>query len=167
MFSTGWQTSERKYSILFERNVRIPVEEGITLDSDIFRPDDGGKFPAILAIHPYYKPEQSMEIMPIAFSGERALIEAGDFNFYVRRGYALVIVNIRGTQASDGYFGNIDPDPQTIRDIYDVVEWIAQQPWCDGNVGATGISYFAVLQKRVAVLRPPHLKAIFLCSRPM
>ncbi len=161
MFSTDWQTSQRKYGIIVERDVRIPVEDGITLDSDIFRPNDGGKFPAILAIHPYYKPEQSTEIMPIAFSGERALIETGDFNFYVRRGYVLIIANLRGTQASDGYFGNVDPDRQTIQDIHDVIEWVAEQHWCDGNVGMTGISYFAVVQKRVAALNPPHLKAIF------
>ncbi len=161
MFSTNWQTSQRKYGIIVERNVRIPVEEGITLDSDIFRPDAGGKFPAILAIHPYSKPEQSIEIMPIAFSGERALIETGDFNFYVRRGYVLIVANLRGTQASDGYFGNVDPDRQTIQDIHDVIEWVAEQHWCDGNVGMTGISYFAVVQKRVAALNPPHLKAIF------
>jgi len=161
MFSMDWQTSPRKYDVTIERNVRIPVAGGITLDSDIFRPCGAEKFPAILAIHPYYKAEQSMEIMPVAFSGERALIEAGDFNFYARRGYAFIIANLRGTQASDAYFGNLDPDPQTIRDIYDVIEWIAGQPWCDGNVGMFGISYFSVVQKRVAVLKPPHLKAIF------
>ncbi len=161
MFSTDWQTSPRKYDVTIERGARIPVADGITLDSDIFRPADSGRFPAILAIHPYYKAEQSIEIMPMAFSGERALIEAGDFNFYVRRGYAFVIANLRGTQASDGYFGNLDPDRQTIQDIYEAIEWIAHQPWCDGNVGMTGISYFSVVQKRVAVLKPPHLKAIF------
>jgi predicted acyl esterase len=161
MFSTDWQTSPRKYGVIIERDVRIPVAPGITLDSDIFRPEDGGKFPAILTIHPYYKPEQSMEIMPVAFSGDRALMEAGDFNFYVRRGYVFIIANLRGTQASDGLFGNVDPDAQTIQDIWEVVEWAARQPWCDGNVGMLGISYFSVVQKRVAVLKPPHLKTIF------
>src|SRR3974377_1695164 len=116
MFSTDWQTSPRKYGVTVERNVRITVAGGITLHSDLFRPAESGRFPAILAIHPYYKAEQSMEIMPVAFSGERALIEAGDFNFYARRGYAFIIANLRGTQASDGYFGNLDPDPQTVRD---------------------------------------------------
>jgi predicted acyl esterase len=161
MFSTEWRTSQRNYDVTIERNVRIPIAGGLTLDSDIFRPRGGGRFPAILAIHPYYKAQQSMEMMPIAFSGERALIEAGDFNFYARRGYAFVVANLRGTQASDGYFGNLDPDPQTIRDADEVIEWIAAQPWCDGSVGMSGISYFSVVQKRVAALKPPHLKAIF------
>ncbi len=71
MFSTEWQTSPRKYDVTIERNVRIPVASGITLDSDIFQPHGGGRFPAILAIHPYSKVEQSMEIMPVGFSDER------------------------------------------------------------------------------------------------
>jgi putative CocE/NonD family hydrolase len=100
-----------------------------------------------------------MEIMPVAFSGERALIEAGDFSFYARRGYAFIIANLRGTQASDGYFGNIDPDPQTIRDIYEVIEWIAKQPWCDGNVGMFGISYFPSFSASPSISHP--ISAIF------
>ena len=161
MLSNDWQTSPRKYNVIIDRDVRIPVAGGITLDSDIFRPDEDGRFPAILAIHPYNKADQSLEIMPVAFAGDRGSIEAGDFNFYVRRGYAFVVANLRGTQASDGYFGNLDPDRQTIQDIVEAIEWIARQPWCNGNVGMFGVSYFAVVQKRVAVLRPPHLKTIF------
>ena len=45
--------------------------------------------------------------------------------------------------------------------MYDLVEWAAAQPWCDGNVGMIGISYFAMTQLEAAVERPPHLKAIF------
>jgi len=80
MFSTDWQTSPRNYGVTIERDVHIPVAKGITLDSDIFRPNEGGRFPAILAVHPYNKVDQSLEIMPVAFSGERGSIEAGDFN---------------------------------------------------------------------------------------
>ena len=47
------------------------------------------------------------------------------------------------------------------RDMYDLVEWVAAQPWCDGNVGMIGISCFAMTQLKAAVERPPHLKAIF------
>lgn len=45
--------------------------------------------------------------------------------------------------------------------MHDLVEWAAAQPWCDGNVGMIGISYFAMTQLEAAVERPPHLKAIF------
>lgn len=45
--------------------------------------------------------------------------------------------------------------------MYDLVEWAAAQPWCDGNIGMIGISYFAMTQLEAAVERPPHLRAIF------
>jgi len=159
MFSTKWQTPPRQYGVTIERDVAIPVRSGVTLDSDIFRPDAKGKFPAILAVHAYSKAAQSAQMMPEGFSYARGFMETGDFNFYVRRGYALAIVNITGTHKSGGIFNNIDP--QSIQDVCEAVEWIARQPWCDGNVGMTGISHFSRVSKRVAAQPPPHLKAIF------
>ncbi|MFC1866747.1 CocE/NonD family hydrolase [Thermodesulfobacteriota bacterium] len=159
MFSKSWQTSPRAYGVIVERNVAIPVREGVTLDSDIFRPDGRGKFPALLAVHAYSKPTQSMEMMPIGFSYARGFIETGDFNFYCRRGYALVVINITGTRRSGGIFGNIDP--QSIKDVCTAIDWTVKQPWCDGKIGMTGVSHFARVSKRVAALNPPHLKAIF------
>jgi hypothetical protein len=161
MFSTDWETSKREYDVVIERDFRIPVADGLTLDSDLFRPDAPGKFPVILTAHPYNKPAQSEPMVPEAVSYRRAFIESGDFNFYVRRGYVFVVMNIRGTGASDGVFSSRNPDEQTIRDIYEAIEWLGRQEWCDGNVGMFGVSYFSVVQKRVAVLNPPHLKAIF------
>jgi hypothetical protein len=102
-----------------------------------------------------------MEILPEGISYRRAFIESGDFNFYVRRGYAFVVMNIRGSGGSDGVFANRNPDVRTIRDIYEAIEWLARRPWSDGKVGMCGVSYFSIVQKRVAALRPPHLKAIF------
>ena len=86
-------------------------------------------------------------------------IEAGATDFWVPRGYVHVIANVRGTGGSGGTFGFFDA--QERRDMYDLVEWAAAQPWCDGNVGMIGISYFAMTQLEAAVERPPHLKAIF------
>jgi predicted acyl esterase len=51
--------------------------------------------------------------------------------------------------------------PSTIEDIYDVIEWLATQPWCDGQVATFGTSYFAMTAKRVAMLKPPSLRTIF------
>ncbi len=161
MFSTDWTTSPRQYGVIEERDVRVPVDEGITLDCDIFRPDAPGRFPVILTASPYDKPAQSEPMVPKAIDFDRAFIEAGDFNFYTRRGYVFVIMNIRGTQASDGVFANRNPDHRTIQDLYEAIEWLAKQPWSDGNVGMFGVSYFSVVQKRVAVLKPPSLKCIF------
>ena len=85
MFSTKWQTSPRKYGITIERDVAIPVREGVTLDSDIFRPDAPGKFPALLAVHAYSKAAQSVELMPIGFSYARGFMETGDLSSELMR----------------------------------------------------------------------------------
>jgi predicted acyl esterase len=161
LFSTDWTTSPRQYNVITERDVRVPVDDGITLDCDIFRPDAPGKFPVILTASPYDKAAQSEPMVPKAIDFDRAFIEAGDFNFFTRRGYVYVIMNIRGSWASDGVFANRNPDARAIQDLYEAIEWLARQDWCDGNVGMSGVSYFSVVQKRVAVLKPPSLKCIF------
>jgi len=85
-------------------------------------------------------------------------IEAGASDFFVPRGYVHLIANLGGTGGSGGT--DTYSDSLERRDMHDLVEWVAQQPWCDGNVGMIGISYFAGTQMAAAVERPPHLKAI-------
>lgn len=161
MFSTHWRTSKREYGIVVERNIDIPVGDGIALKADVYRPDAPGKFPVLFTPSPYSKEVQGAAMMPIGFSYARGWIESGDYNFYVRRGYAMVIATMRGARGSGGFFGNIEPDPRSVKDMFDAVEWLAAQAWCDGKVGMMGASYFSMLAKRTAALKPPHLKAIF------
>ncbi len=169
MFGKQWSTSERKYGVVAERGVRVAMKDGVKLYADIFRPAAEGRFPAILGYHPYEDHGQSAPIFPKAFASVTANtagqekgngpLEAGDPNFYVRRGYVHVIANVRGSGKSEGLYPFLaDPEPQ---DGYELVEWIARQPWCDGNVGMFGVSYFARIQHFVASTRPPHLKCIF------
>jgi predicted acyl esterase len=159
MITKSWRTSERKYGIVAERDVSIRMNDGIHLDCDIFRPDGTEKYPAILGVHAFDKFQQSAPSMPQGFERINGSIEAGDSNFFVRRGYAHVIVNVRGTGKSEGEFSGYGA--QEAKDTYEVIEWIARQPWCDGNVGMFGVSYFAISQLQVAALNPPHLKTIF------
>ena len=159
MYSVEWRTSQRKFGVIREGDVAIPTSAGIKLDCDIFRPDAPGKFPVILGLHAYSKADQTAPLMPIGMGGIRGHMEAGDFNFYVRRGYVHVIANVRGSGKSEGLFECFGPGE--IQDIHDAIEWLASRPWCDGNVGMFGPSYFAIVQKRVVALNPPHLKALF------
>jgi hypothetical protein len=159
MITKTWRTSERKYGVVVERDVSIRMNDGIQLDCDIFRPDGREKYPAILGVHAFDKFQQSAPSMPQGFERINGSIEAGDSNFFVRRGYAHVIVNVRGTGKSEGEFSGYGA--QEAKDTYEVIEWIARQPWCDGNVGMFGVSYFAISQLQVAALNPPHLKTIF------
>ena len=75
-------------------------------------------------------------------------------------GYVVLAVDVRGSGASfgvnEGQYG-----PGETRDAYDMTEWIAAQPWCDGNVGMYGRSYLGITQYFAASQSPPHLKAIF------
>ncbi len=156
----GPQTTGREYRnlstpahrIRHDVNAAVPMRDGVTLLADVHRPDSGGRFPALIAASPY--PRQMQDLgAPAGF------IEAGNTDFWVSRGYVHLIANVRGTGGSGGTFGFFDA--QERRDMYDLVEWAAAQPWCDGNVGMIGISYFAMTQLEAAVERPPHLKAIF------
>jgi putative CocE/NonD family hydrolase len=144
--------SEAQYAKRSDINTAIAMRDGTTLLADVHRPDSGGRFPALLAASPY--PRQIQDLgAPAGF------IEAGVTDFWVPRGYVHVIANLRGTNGSGGTFTLFDA--QERKDVYDLVEWVAAQPWCDGNVGMIGISYFAMAQLEAAVERPPHLKAIF------
>jgi predicted acyl esterase len=156
----GPQTTGRDYSNLSEPtfptvrddDVEVQLRDGTTLLADVHRPDDDGRFPALVCASPY--PRQIQDLgAPMGF------IEAGASDFFVPRGYVHVIANLRGTGGSEGTFGFFDG--QERHDMHDLVEWAAEQPWCDGNVGMVGISYFAMTQLEAAVERPEHLKAIF------
>lgn len=144
--------SEPQYTSRSDNNAAITMRDGTTLLADIHRPDSDGRFPALLAASPYPRQLQNLGA-PAGF------IEAGVTDFWVPRGYAHIIANVRGTCGSGGTFGFFDA--QERRDMHDLIEWVAAQPWCDGNVGMIGISYFAMTQLEAAVERPPHLKAIF------
>jgi predicted acyl esterase len=122
-----------------------------------------------LGIHPYPQHPQTAPIKPNSFSsvtfphpGEekgRGWIEAGDPNFLVRRGYVQVVASVRGSGKSGGKYDFMGK--QELQDTYEVIEWIAKQPWCDGKVGMFGVSYFAWIQIFAAALNPPSLKCIF------
>ena len=169
MFSKTWKTSEPKYKVVIERDVKIPMSDGTAINADIFRPDSDESFPAIFGFHPYNQTAQTAPMTTQSFSinffknpGQEegnAYIEAGDPYAYVSRGYIYVIANIRGTGQSEGHYPFLDhPEAQ---DGAEVIEWIAKQPWCSGNVGMFGVSYFAWIQLYIAALNPPHLKCIF------
>ena len=142
------------------------MRDGIRLASDIYRPDAPGRFPALLAYGPYGK---ELQALVLSFPPQTrpsplwdGCIEAGDTTYIVSRGYGHIIVDKRGTGKSEGECcGVYGVDGLEGKDCYDLVEWIAGQPWCDGNVGMVGISYYASVQILAAAEQPPHLKAIF------
>jgi len=168
MVSSNNQTAGPTYKMKVEKNVYVPMRDGVRLAVDIYRPDMSGKFPALLGMSPYGKaiqtlpypfpqpaPDYTNEYKTALWDGN---IEAGDTNEIVARGYAHVIGDLRGMGDSEGE-GSGD-SKQEGKDGHDVVEWLAKQPWCDGNIGGIGMSYFAMVQVATALEQPPHLKAI-------
>ena len=151
------------HEVRIERNVYAPMRDGTKLAVDLYLPDTSGRFPALLSMHPYCKATE--DTLPLAaqlrrFSVEYAGVEAGDHFFWPARGYVHAIADVRGCGNSEGtYHGLFSPQEQ--QDGYDLVEWVAAQEWCDGNVGMIGISYLAIIQYLVAAQQPPHLRAIF------
>lgn len=80
--------------------------------------------------------------------------------FFARRGYAVLVQDVRGRYDSPGMF---DPfGPGEVPDGFDTVAWMVRQPWCNGRVGTIGTSYMACVQASLAMARPPGLAAQFL-----
>lgn len=153
--------SQQAYSMTVEKDVMVPMRDGVKVAVDIYRPDAPGKFPALLSVSPLGKDCQALPLPPgYGMNGEWPHIEAGDSEFWATRGYVHVIANARGTGRSEGdfqfWFSRHEQE-----DGHDIVEWMAEQEWCDGNVGMCGISWFAISQYMTAAQQPPHLKAIF------
>jgi predicted acyl esterase len=140
-----WESYDRpaQYRVVVDKDIAIPMRDGIVLTADVYRPDAPGRFPVILTQTPYNK--------------NGAL---GQVNRYlVERGYVHVVVDVRGTGGSQGTWEAFGPAEQ--QDGYDLVRWASRQPWSNGKVGLWGASYMAINQFFTAALHPPGLKAMF------
>jgi predicted acyl esterase len=147
------------YDMMLDENISVTMRDGIRIAVDVYRPSAKGKFPALLSMSPYGKEKQRF---PETVVGIFTKVEAGNTKFFVSRGYAHVIADVRGSSPSEGQWNLYDKDEQ--QDGYDLVEWIAKQPWCDGKVAMIGESYFAAIQYLVAATQPPSLKTIVPCD---
>mgnify|MGYP003582298027 CR=1 FL=1 len=159
MYSTEWKLSPREYGVKTLRNVKVSMSDGVCLDGDIFLPDGDGCWPVLLGVHAYDNAMQSAPSMPQSMQGRNAQAEAGDPQFYARRGYVHAIFNARGTGKSDGAYSHYGP--RDVDDICELIGWLADQPWSSGRVGMFGVSYFSVAAKQVAARNPPALKAVW------
>jgi uncharacterized protein len=158
--------------IVIDRDVGVPTRDGTVLRINVFRKDDGAR-PVILSIHPYGKDNlptrrgkrwtYSLQFrvirqpQPLTFSALTGW-EAPDPVWWTARGFTVVNADSRGCGHSEGTGKLLSR--QEAEDTYDLVQWIADQVWCDGNVVMLGVSYLAISQYAVAALQPPALRAI-------
>src|SRR5207249_11348482 len=126
----------------------MKTRDGVILRADVVRPDISAKVPAIVARTPYNKTMQfNMQKYCPPVTAAMA-------------GYASVIQDIRGRYASEGEWNFKDLTAGNVDDGVDTVEWVASEPWCDGNVGMAGGSYVAETQLAAAMGNPLHLRCI-------
>ena len=133
-------------------DVRIPARDGVELSANLWLPVPRAglpdeRFGVILEMIPYGK------------DSWRRNSDTARGEWLAARGFALCRVDVRGTGSSGGVAYDEYTEAETL-DGYDAVEWLAAQPWCNGNVGMWGISYGGFTSIQVAKLRPPHLRAI-------
>lgn len=134
--------SAEQFEVKATRGRKAPMRDGVRLSVDVFQPQAEGRFPAILIITPY--------------SNNPGFRPRG--TWFAKRGYVVAVADSRGRYDSEGTWDPFDPKHKT--DGYDLVEWLAKQPWCDGNVGMMGLSYMGWAQWWTATQKPPSLRAI-------
>jgi putative CocE/NonD family hydrolase len=143
------EPSPARFEIRMEE-AAIPMPDGVSLAADVWRPKgpgDGERFPVLLEYLPYRKNESR---------GDRAAFYA----YFVRRGYVVARVDIRGTGASEGTLIPYEYSEIEQRDGEDVIAWLARQKFSNGNVGMFGISWGGFNSIHMAMRNPPALKAI-------
>jgi predicted acyl esterase len=130
-----------------EESVRIPMADGVELAATLYLPGTAEPQPCLLEALPYRKDDLTSSYA----EGYRSLRD--------EHSYAVCRVDLRGTGSSAG--DATDEYPIVERtDLCTVIAWLAEQEWCDGNVGMFGTSYSGFNSLQIAAERPPALKAI-------
>ncbi len=142
-----YEGSSQGWEVQTESNTMVSMRDSVRLATDIYKPAINGAaapgpFPVLLERTPYDKAAPGNADMG---------------RYYARRGYVCVLQDVRGRFASEGEWY---PFAKEAPDGYDTIEWLAAQPWCDGQVGTMGGSYCGSDQSALATLDPPHLKTM-------
>jgi hypothetical protein len=147
--ATRLEASPPTFDVALEE-ASIPLKDGTRLAADLWRPKgpgDRGRFPVLLEYLPYRKDDGR---------GGRSSLYA----YFVRRGYVVARVDVRGTGRSEGTLVPHEYSEIEQRDGEEVIAWLARQPFASGPVGMFGISWGGFNSIHLAMRRPPALKAI-------
>ena len=166
------ERTEDRDGMRIDWDVPIPMDDGIVLRADVFRPTDDAAYPVLLSYGPYAKGLPFQAGYPSAWERmvtEHPDVAAGSTNAYqnwevvdpekwVPDGYVCVRVDSRGCGRSPGYVDHFSE--RETDDFAACIEWAGVQPWSSGKVGLNGISYYGMNQWHVARKRPEHLAAM-------
>ncbi|CAF4549661.1 unnamed protein product, partial [Rotaria sp. Silwood2] len=136
-------TTDENDPLIF-KTARVRLRDGVELAVDYLVVSNTGRFPVILELTPYGR-------------GPDRVNYRYEASYWCEHGYAFVIADCRGTGDSDGEMAFFSREGQ---DGYDLVEWIASQPWSNGRIGMRGSSYTGTNQWFIAREQPPHLSCI-------
>jgi len=157
----AWTPEAATYGLGSQTNLAVTMSDGTVLRANVYYPTDPstgqeatGSFPVLLTQTPYGKDDGSV-------GGSSSLSElAGESSYLVQRGYIDVVADVRGTGGSQGEWGLFDPIQG--QDGATLVDWAAQLPHADGDVGLLGASYMGINQFATAAdAGPDHVKAMF------
>ena len=116
--------AQEHLNVVVERDVRIPMRDGVRLGATMFRPEAPGRYPVLVYRTPY---------------GQQKYAEEPEFPFKAAQaGYVVLLVDVRGRYTSEGSFEAYRQEKQ---DGYDTIEWAGTCEVCNGKVGSWGGSY--------------------------
>lgn len=152
------------FEVLPPEELRLESHDGTIIAGHVWRPDvpEGVRVPVIIFASPYFSQPQ---FITDDLDFEESTSYAGRFQEgsmltnFTSRGYALLLVSVRGTGESGGCFGWGGLDEQL--DQIATVEWAATQQWSNGRVGYWGISYMGTTSWEAAIHAPEALKAVW------
>ncbi len=164
--------SEVREGMRVDWDVPIAMSDGLVLRANVYRPDDDGQYPVVMSHGPYGKDLHFEEIyktcwdlmcenhpdVPAGSTNIHQSWEVCDPEKWVPKGFVVIRVDSRGSGRSPGYLEVFSA--RETQDFATCIDWAGVQPWSNGKVGLSGISYYAVNQWQVAALKPKHLAAI-------
>lgn len=127
--------------LTIEKDIMVPMRDNVSLATDIYRPDTNEPLPTLIRRLPYNK-------------NSTKYISSPEILKIVQAGYIYVVQDVRGTASSEGEFIPFFQEPE---DGEDLINWVRQQPWCNGKIGMIGRSYHGATQLFAAQKQPDGL----------
>lgn len=144
------------------RSFYLPMRDGTRLAATLFLPrglSRESRLPVVISQTRYWRQIELAAPLNRLLPAERLSPRSRHtIPFLTAHGYALLYIDERGTGASFGRW--LHPwSPEVLDDMWDIVEWVVRQPWCNGRVGAFGVSYLGTTAELYATLGHPALRA--------
>jgi putative CocE/NonD family hydrolase len=158
-FYRGYSTAD--YKGFKYTSCYVPMRDSVRLAVDIFLPQKlakGKKIPTILYLTRYVRSIQARFPFSLFMDPILAVVDESEIRYFTSYGYACVIVDVRGTGASQGD-RRMEFSPEEVADGDQIVDWIVSQPWSDSLVGTTGVSYLGTTAEMLLANKNPHVKA--------